>query len=711
MPRQSPLVRTRNIGIMAHIDAGKTTTTERILFYTGITYKIGEVHEGTAVMDWMEQEQERGITITSAATTCFWRDNRINIIDTPGHVDFTAEVERSLRVLDGAVAVFDAVAGVEPQSETVWRQADKYRVPRICFVNKMDRVGADFKRTFDQIISKLEANPVAIQLPIGSEDKFLGVVDLIKMKSITYKDETMGADYIVGEIPADMLDEAKHYREQLIEKVSEVDDTILEKYLHGQGDQISEDEIKGALRKRVNSSVRGKLDEPAFVPVICGSAFKNKGVQPLLDAVVDFLPSPLDVPAIRGINPDKKADPENPDANAIERPASDDAPFSALAFKIMTDPFVGQLTFFRVYSGVLTSGGSVLNATKQRTERIGRLLKMHANKREEIKEVYAGDIAAAVGMKSVSTGDTLCAEKHPIVLESMDFPEPVISLAIEPKTKSDQEKLGVGLQKLMAEDPTFRVNTDQQTGQVIIRGMGELHLEIIVDRLKREFSVEATVGKPQVAYKETLTRPSEGEMKYAKQTGGRGQYGHVKIRLYPGEPGSGYIFENEVTQGSIPKEFIKPIDEGIKEALTRGVLAGYPIDDVRIELYDGSYHDVDSSEMAFKIAGSMAFQDAAKKARPVLLEPVMRVEVVVPKEYMGDVMGNLSSRRGQIQSQEDRGGTQIISARVPLSEMFGYATDLRSRTQGRATYSMHFDRYEQAPGSVSEEVVARMQGK
>jgi elongation factor G len=695
---------------MAHIDAGKTTTTERILFYTGITYKIGEVHEGTAVMDWMEQEQERGITITSAATTCFWRDHRINIIDTPGHVDFTAEVERSLRVLDGAVAVFDAVAGVEPQSETVWRQADKYRVPRICFVNKMDRIGADFKRTFDQIISKLEGNPVAIQLPIGSEDKFLGVVDLIKMKSITYKDETMGADYIVGDIPADMMDEAKHYREQLIEKVSEVDDTVLEKYLHGQGDAITEDEIKAALRKRVNSSVRSK-SEAAFVPVICGSAFKNKGVQPMLDAVVDFLPSPLDVPSIRGIDPDKKADPDNPDANAIDRPASDDAPFSALAFKIMTDPFVGQLTFFRVYSGVLTSGGSVLNATKQRTERIGRLLKMHANKREEIKEVYAGDIAAAVGMKSVSTGDTLCAEKHPIVLESMDFPEPVISLAIEPKTKSDQEKLGVGLQKLMAEDPTFRVNTDQQTGQVIIRGMGELHLEIIVDRLKREFSVEATVGKPQVAYKETLTRPSEGEMKYAKQTGGRGQYGHVKIRLYPGEPGSGYIFENEVTQGSIPKEFIKPIDEGIKEALTRGVLAGYPIDDVRIELYDGSYHDVDSSEMAFKIAGSMAFQDAAKKARPVLLEPVMRVEVVVPKEHMGDVMGNLSSRRGQIQSQEDRGGTQIIAARVPLSEMFGYATDLRSRTQGRATYSMHFDRYEQAPGSVSEEVVARMQGK
>ncbi len=702
MPRQSPLAKTRNIGIMAHIDAGKTTTTERILFYTGITYKIGEVHEGTAVMDWMEQEQERGITITSAATTCFWRDHRINIIDTPGHVDFTAEVERSLRVLDGAVAVFDSVAGVEPQSETVWRQADKYRVPRICFVNKMDRIGADFKRTFDQIISKLEANPVAIQLPIGAEDKFVGVVDLIRMKSITYKDETMGADYIVGEIPASMLDEAKHYREQLIEKVSEADDKILEKYLHGE--EISEDEIKAALRKRVNESVRHK-SEGAFVPVICGSAFKNKGVQPLLDAVVDFLPSPLDVPAIVGLDPTKAE--ETP----IERAASDEAPFSALAFKIMTDPFVGQLTFFRVYSGVLTSGSSVYNATKQRTERIGRLLKMHANKREEIKEVYAGDIAAAVGLKSVSTGDTLCDEKHAIVLESMDFPEPVISLAIEPKTKADQEKLGTGLGKLMAEDPTFRVNTDQQTGQTIIRGMGELHLEIIVDRLKREFNVEASVGKPQVAYKETLTRPADGEMKYAKQTGGRGQYGHCKIHVYPGEPGTGYIFENEIVGGAIPKEFIKPIDEGIKEALTRGVLAGYPIDDVKVELYDGSYHDVDSSEMAFKIAGSMAFQDAAKKAKPILLEPVMRVEVVVPKEYMGDVMGNLASRRGQIQSQEDRGGTQIISARVPLSEMFGYATDLRSRTQGRATYSMHFDRYEPAPQNVSEEVVARMQGK
>ena len=698
MPRQTPLERTRNIGIMAHIDAGKTTTTERILFYTGITYKIGEVHEGTAVMDWMEQEQERGITITSAATTCFWRDIRINIIDTPGHVDFTAEVERSLRVLDGACAVFDAVAGVEPQSETVWRQADKYRVPRICFVNKMDRIGADFKRTLEQIESKLGGNPVAIQLPIGAEDKFLGVVDLIKMKAITYKDETMGADYIVSDIPADMLDEAKQYREKLIEKVAEHDEKLLEKYLGGE--EITEDEIKKALRDRVVRSVR---EEPtAFVVVICGSAFKNKGVQPLLDAVVDFLPSPIEIPSVQGLKPGTE--------DALTREASDTAPFSALAFKLMTDPFVGQLTFIRVYSGVLTSGSSVYNATKGRSERVGRLLKMHANKREEIKEVYAGDIAAAVGLKQVSTGDTLCDEKNAVVLESMDFPEPVIALAIEPKTKGDQEKLGVGLSKLMAEDPTFRVKTDEQTGQVVISGMGELHLEIIVDRLKREFNVEASVGKPQVAYKETLTRPADGEMKYAKQTGGRGQYGHAKIHLFPGEPGTGFVFENEIVGGAIPKEFIKPIEEGIREALTRGVLAGYPIDDVRIELYDGSYHDVDSSEMAFKIAGSMAFQDAAKKAKPVLLEPIMRVEVVVPKDYLGDVMGDLASRRGRIQSQEDRGGTQIINARVPLSEMFGYATDLRSRTQGRATYSMHFDRYEQAPSNVSEEVVARIQG-
>jgi elongation factor G len=702
MPRQVPLNRTRNIGIMAHIDAGKTTTTERILFYTGITYKIGEVHEGTAVMDWMEQEQERGITITSAATTCFWRDHRVNIIDTPGHVDFTVEVERSLRVLDGAVAVFDSVAGVEPQSETVWRQADKYRVPRICFVNKMDRIGADFKRTLGQIESKLQGNPVAIQLPIGSEDKFRGAIDLIRMKAIVYKDETMGAEYVLEEIPAEMLAEAKEYREKLIEKVSESDDQLLEKYLGGE--ELSEDEIKRALRARCIASVRDDK-QPTFVPVICGSAFKNKGVQPLLDAVIDFLPSPLDIPAVQGLDPNAK------EATIIERKADDSEPFAALAFKIMTDPFVGQLTFFRVYSGVLNAGSSVLNATKGKTERIGRLLKMHANKREEIKEVYAGDIAAAVGLKSVTTGDTLCDEKKPIVLESMDFPEPVISLAIEPKTKADQEKLGTGLQKLMQEDPTFRVKTDDQTGQVVIAGMGELHLEIIVDRLKREFNVEASVGKPQVAYKETLTRAADGEMKYAKQTGGRGQYGHVKIHLYPGEPGTGYLFENHITGGAIPREYIKPVDEGIKEALTRGVLAGYPIDDVKIELYDGSYHEVDSSEMAFKIAGSMAFQDAAKKAKPVLLEPVMRVEVVVPKEYIGDVMGDLASRRGRIQSQDDRGGTQIVNARVPLSEMFGYATDLRSRTQGRATYSMHFDRYEQAPQNVSEEVVARVQGK
>jgi elongation factor G len=695
MPRQVPLNRCRNIGIMAHIDAGKTTTTERILFYTGITYKIGEVHEGTAVMDWMEQEQERGITITSAATTCTWRDIKINIIDTPGHVDFTAEVERSLRVLDGACAVFDAVSGVEPQSETVWRQADKYRVPRICFVNKMDRIGADFKATLGQIETKLQANPVAIQLPIGSEDKFKGVVDLVRMKAITYKDETMGADYIVEDIPADLLADAKVYREKLIEKVSEVDDQILEKYLGGE--EISEESIKAALRKRVINSVR---DEKApFVVVICGSAFKNKGVQPMLDAVVDYLPSPLDIPPIEGLDISKA------EQTPITRPADDSEPFAALAFKIMTDPFVGQLTFLRVYSGVLTAGSSAFNATKGKTERIGRLLKMHANKREEIKEVYAGDIAAAVGIKSVTTGDTICDEKKPVLLEAMDFPAPVISLAIEPKTKADQEKLGQGLAKLMAEDPTFRVKSDPETGQTVISGMGELHLEIIVDRLKREFNVEASVGKPQVAYKETLTRPAEGEGRYIKQTGGRGQYGHAKIKLTPRQPGEGFEFVNGVVGGTIPREFIKPIEEGIKEALTTGVLAGYPVDDVGVELYDGSYHDVDSNEMAFKIAGSMAFKDAAQKAKPVLLEPVMRVEVVVPEEFMGDIIGDLNSRRGHIQSMDARGGTQIINARVPLSEMFGYATEMRSRTQGRATYSMHFDRYEQAPNHISDEVV------
>jgi len=701
MPRTVNLARCRNIGIMAHIDAGKTTTTERILFYTGITYKIGEVHEGTAVMDWMEQEQERGITITSAATTCTWRDHRINIIDTPGHVDFTAEVERSLRVLDGAVCVFDSVAGVEPQSETVWRQADKYRVPRICFVNKMDRIGANFTRTFDQIVSKLQANPVAIQIPIGSEDKFLGVIDIVTMQALVWRDDSMGANYVTEDIPASMLDEAKAYREQLIEKVSEVDDQILEKYLHGQ--EIPAEQIKAALRKRTIESVRG--EGAPFVPVICGAAFKNKGVQPLLDSVVDYLPSPLDIPAMAGI------DPHSATHATIERPAADDQPLAGLAFKIMTDPFVGQLTFIRVYSGVMTSGMAIYNSTKQKSERIGRLLKMHANKREEIKEVYAGDIAAAVGLKSVSTGDTVCDEKQPVILEAMDFPEPVIALAIEPKTKADQEKLGLGLGKLMAEDPTFRVKTDTETGQVVISGMGELHLEIIVDRLKREFSVEATVGKPQVAYKESITRASEGEGRYIKQTGGRGQYGHAKIRMIPRKPGEGYEFENEIIGGTIPKEFIKPIDQGIREAMTTGVLAGYPMDDFKVELYDGSYHDVDSSEMAFKIAGSMAFKDAAKKAHPVLLEPVMRVEVVVPEEYMGTIIGDLTSRRGHIQSMEARGGSQVINSRVPLSEMFGYATDIRSNTQGRGSYSMHFDRYEPAPSSVSEEVIAKVQGR
>jgi len=699
MPRQVPLSRSRNIGIMAHIDAGKTTTTERILFYTGITYKIGEVHDGTAVMDWMEQEQERGITITSAATTCFWRDIRINIIDTPGHVDFTAEVERSLRVLDGAVAVFDAVAGVEPQSETVWRQADKYRVPRICFVNKMDRVGADFTRTLGQIETKLQGNPVALQLPIGAEDAFVGVIDLLTMKALIWDDETLGADCHVAEIPSEYRAVAHEYREKLIEKVSEANDRLLEKYLGGE--EITEDEIKATLRLRVIESVRG--EKSPFVPVVCGSAFKNKGVQPLLDAIVDYLPSPADIPAIEGT--DAKT------GQPTTRQAADEAPFSALAFKIMTDPFVGQLAFIRVYSGVLASGSSVYNAARGKTERIGRLLKMHANKREEIKEVYAGDIAAAVGLKSVSTGDTICDEKHVVVLEAMDFPEPVIALAIEPKTKADQEKLGQGLGKLMAEDPTFRVRTDPETGQVVISGMGELHLEIIVDRLKREFGVEANVGKPQVAYKETLTAAADGEGRYVKQTGGRGQYGHAKIRLQPRHPGEGFEFVNSIVGGSIPREYIKPIEEGIREAMTTGVLAGYPVDDVGIELYDGSFHEVDSSEMAFKIAGSMAFKDASHRAKPVLLEPVMRVEVVVPEEYMGDVMGDLNSRRGRIQSMEARGSTQIVTSRVPLSEMFGYATELRSRTQGRATYSMHFDRYEQAPQHVSEEVVARIQGK
>ena len=700
MPRQVPLPLNRNIGIMAHIDAGKTTTTERILYFTGITYKLGEVHDGTAVMDWMEQEQERGITITSAATTCFWRDHRINIIDTPGHVDFTAEVERSLRVLDGAVAVFDAVRGVEPQSETVWRQADKYGVPRICFVNKMDRVGADYAGTIEQIRTKLQANPVAVQLPIGAGESFSGVVDLISMTAIRYKDETLGAESIVEEIPAEYRAEADALREQLIEKVSEVNDEVLGQYLHGE--PIDPDEIRATLRRRVVESVRN--DDPPFVPVLCGSAFKNKGVQPLLDGVVDYLPSPDDVPPIVGVDPRK---PEE----SVERPADDAAPFSALAFKIMTDPFVGQLTFIRVYSGVMKSGATVYNPVRDRTERIGRLLKMHANKREEIKQVYAGDIAAAVGLKSVATGDTICEQGHPVVLEAMQFPSPVISLAIEPKTQTDQGKLGVGLGKLMAEDPTFRVQTDDQTGQVVISGMGELHLEILVDRLQREFGVGATVGRPQVAYKETLTHTAESEGRYVKQTGGHGRYGHVKIRVVPAQPGHGFEFVNDIVGGAIPREFITPVEHGIRDAMTTGILAGYPIEDVRVSLYGGSYHQVDSSEMAFKLAGAMAFRTAAKKAGAVLLEPVMRIEVVVPEQYMGEIIGDLNTRRGRVRSMEARGGTQIVNARVPLAEMFGYATDLRSRTQGRATFSMHFDRYEQVPQAVSEEVVACIQGR
>ena len=701
MPRQVPLGRNRNIGIMAHIDAGKTTTTERILYYTGITYKLGEVHDGTAVMDWMAQEQERGITITSAATTCFWRDHRINIIDTPGHVDFTAEVERSLRVLDGAVAVFDAVAGVEPQSETVWRQADKYGVPRICFVNKMDRVGADFGGTVEQIRSKLQANPVAVQMPIGAEDGFAGVIDLVAMRAVRYRDETLGAESVVEEIPEACRPEANALRETLIEKVSEVSDEILDKYLHGA--PIGEDEIRAALRRRVVESVRN--DEPPFVPVVCGSAFKNKGVQPLLDAVVDYLPSPGDVPAIVGL------DPRQAEETPVERPADDAAPFSALAFKIMTDPFVGRLTFIRVYSGVMKSGATVFNPVRGRSERIGRLLKMHANKREEIQQVYAGDIAAAVGLKSVRTGDTICDQRRPVVLESMEFPKPVVSLAIEPRTESDQEKLGAGLAKLTVEDPTFRVRTDEQTGQVVISGMGELHLEILVDRLQREFGVEAAVGRPQVAYRETLTRAVESEGRYVRQTGGRGQYGHVKIRVVPAPIGRGFEFVDDIVGGAVPRDYVKSVEEGVRDALTTGILAGYPIEDVSVSLYDGSHHEVDSSEMAFRMAGSMAFRAAARKAGAVLLEPSMRLEVVVPEEYMGDIITDMNARRGRVRSMEAHGGTRIVNAHVPLAEMFGYATDLRSRTQGRATFSMHFERYEQVPAQISEEVVARIQGR
>ena len=701
MPRQVQLDQTRNIGIMAHIDAGKTTTTERILYYTGITYKLGEVHDGTAVMDWMEQEQERGITITSAATTCFWRDHRINIIDTPGHVDFTAEVERSLRVLDGAVAVFDAVAGVEPQSETVWRQADKYRVPRICFVNKMDRVGANFASTIEQMRTKLQANPVAVQLPIVTEDGFIGVIDLVSMKAVRYKDETLGAQMIIEEIPEVCRAEAMALRDRLIEKVSEVSDDLLSKHLHGE--PLADDEISAVLRRRTIDSVR--TEDVPFVPVLCGAAFKNKGVQPLLDAVVDYLPSPEDVPPISGLDPRKKDD------TLVERAADDNEPFAALVFKVMTDQHVGRLTFIRVYSGVMKSGSLVFNPRSDRRERIGRLLKMHANKREEIKQVYAGDIAAAVGLKTVGTGDTICDPKNAVILESMEFPSPVISLAIEPKTRTDQEKLGQGLAKLIVEDPTFQVRTDDETGQVVISGMGELHLEILVDRLQREFGVEATVGRPQVAYKETLSHSSESEARYVKQTGGRGQYGHVKIRVVPSQPGNGFEFVNDIVGGAIPREYIKSVEEGIRDAMTTGILAGYPIEDVSVSLYDGSYHEVDSSEMAFKVAGGMAFREAARKAGAILLEPVMRVEVVVPEQYVGEVIGDLNARRGRIRSLEVRGGTQIVNARVPLAEMFGYATELRSRTQGRATYSMHFDRREQVPEKVCKEVVASIQGR
>ncbi len=690
--RTVPLERCRNIGIMAHIDAGKTTTTERILFYTGKTHRIGEVHEGTATMDWMEQEQERGITITSAATTCTWRDIRINIIDTPGHVDFTAEVERSLRVLDGAVAVFDAVHGVQPQSEKVWRQADKYGVPRICFINKIDKMGADFEHAVDTLRKRLNAKPVAIQIPIGQEDKFKGVVDLIEMKSIVWQDDTIGAEYITGEIPAELQKKAEAFHTALVESVAENDDEMLHKFL--EGETISAAELRASLRK---STIALKV-----FPVVVGTAFKNKGIQPLLDAVVDYLPSPLDLGEVKGINPDN--------GEVITRKPADSEPFSALAFKIMADPFVGQLTFIRVYSGQLKSGDSVLNSGRGRSERIGRLLKMHANKREDISEILAGDICAAVGLKNVSTGDTICDEKHPIALENITFAVPVISVAVEPKTKADQEKMGMALSKLAQEDPTFKVHTDPDSGQTIISGMGELHLEIIVDRMMREYKVEANVGKPQVAYRETIRRKSEAEGKYIRQTGGRGQYGHAKIRIEPNEPGKGYEFVNEVVGGSVPKEYIKPIDQGIQEALEGGILAGYPMVDVKVELYDGSYHDVDSNEMAFKIAGSMAFKEAARKASPVLLEPVMAVEVVTPEDYAGVIMGDLSSRRGRIEGMEHRAGSQVIKAIVPLAEMFGYATHMRSSTQGRAEYSMHFARYEEVPRSAADEIIGRSQG-
>ena len=692
MSRKVALKDTRNIGIMAHIDAGKTTTTERILFYTGVNHKIGEVHEGAATMDYMEQEQERGITITSAATTAFWNGNRINIIDTPGHVDFTVEVERSLRVLDGAVAVFSAVDGVQPQSETVWRQADKYEVPRMAFLNKMDRVGADFNMCVNDIKEKLGGNGVPIQLPIGAEDSFEGIIDLITMKEYLFKDDTMGASYDIADVRAELLEEAQAAREHMLESVVETDDELMEKYFGGE--EITEEEIKKAIRIATISGV--------IVPVLCGTAFKNKGIQPLLDAVVAYMPSPLDVGSVKGIDPKTEA--------PMERQPSDDEAFSALAFKILTDPFVGRLSFFRVYSGVLNKGSYVLNSTKGKKERMGRLLQMHANKREELDVVYSGDIAAAVGLKETTTGDTLCDENKPIILEKMEFPDTVIQIAVEPKTKADQEKMGTALAKLAEEDPTFKVTTNQETGQTLIAGMGELHLEIIVDRMKREFKVEANVGKPQVAYRETINGSADVEEKYAKQSGGRGQYGHVKIKVEP-NPDKGYEFINQITGGAIPREYIPAVDKGIQEALEAGVVAGYPVQDVKVTLYDGSYHEVDSSEMAFKIAGSMAIKKALRAANAVLLEPIFKVEVTTPEEYMGDVIGDLNSRRGQVSGMTDRNNAKIINSEVPLSQMFGYATDLRSKTQGRASYSMEFEKYVEVPKNIADQVIKERQGK
>ena len=686
MPREYSLENTRNIGIMAHIDAGKTTTTERILFYTGKTHKLGETHDGGATMDWMEQEQERGITITSAATTCFWRNNRINIIDTPGHVDFTVEVERSLRVLDGSVTVLCAKGGVEPQSETVWHQADKYRVPRMAYINKMDINGANFYNVVEMMRERLKANAVPIQLPIGAEDTFRGIIDLMEMKADVYYDD-LGKDMRVEDIPADMLEKAEEYRRAMVDAIVETDDDLMEKYL--MEEEITKEELMVALRK---ATIDNKI-----VPVVCGTSYKNKGVQKLLDAIIDYMPSPLDIPAIKGIDPDTEEE--------TERPADDNAPFSALAFKIMTDPYVGKLCFFRVYSGTINAGTAVYNSTKGHRERFGRIVQMHANERKDIETVYSGDIAAVVGLKNTTTGDTLCLENSPVILESMEFPEPVIKVAIEPKTKAGQEKMGIALSKLAEEDPTFRTYTDEETGQTIIAGMGELHLEIIVDRLLREFKVEANVGKPQVSYKETITGSANTDMKYARQSGGKGQYGHVKITLEPNEPGKGYEFINKVVGGAIPKEYIPAVDAGIQGAMQNGILAGYNVVDVKVTLYDGSYHEVDSSEMAFKIAGSMAFKDAMKKASPIITEPIMKVVVVAPEQYLGDVIGDLNSRRAQIQSMEQIGGAQQVTAMVPLASMFGYATDLRSRTQGRGQYSMEPSHFAQVPKSIQEGII------